>query len=296
MSEDILPEELIQEILSQSILADPESFLDPANHRAFLSQSDAPSNPLRSAHLLHVSKRWARIGTPLMYSSLWLSKPAHTATVLRLFRADPSLGTRVRDLRLEQGFGPELAELVQLMPNVRNMSIAWNLAESDDIAGLLLALPSLSPKKLYLGPHVIVDRFARRDNDQLAGLVDRCIAEVWKDLVRDNELCWFPLVTYICAIQTAIHMSYWYGITRSCTEALRKAPSLAEISVHVEDVYRWSWSVDLLAFLDNETLKTVFCRSDEDAATASKSILKKGVAKRIVDRMTFMWHASEYGS
>lgn len=183
MNEESLPEELIYDILRSCIVASPETFLDPANSRAFFRRPDAPPSPIGSSHLLLVSKRWRRIGTPLLYTSLWLSKAFHTLTVADLFQSYPSLAERVIDLRLEGGFVPQILDLIRLAPNIRNVYLSWHLDKLDDTTSLHKALRCLQPKTLYLG-HQREDVGLRQQSAALSTLVDSLVSEGWQSLVR----------------------------------------------------------------------------------------------------------------
>lgn len=189
MSDQILPEELIYEILKHAIQASPDVFLNPSHDRAFFRRPDAPPSPITSSHLLLVSKAWLRIGTPLLYTSLWISNDAHTETLLRLFAETPSFGARVQDLRLDEGFGKELYGLVQYMPNVHNVHLSWTVDHRFSMEGLRMVMPVLKPKRLWLGPHDLVDRGReeRQEAIGLIGLLATCIEEKWASLVRPSH-------------------------------------------------------------------------------------------------------------
>lgn len=187
MSEATLPEELINEILKHAIQAHPDTFLDPSHDRALFHRPDTPSSPLGGSHLLLVSKRWLRIGTPLLYTSLWLSADAHTHTLLRIFEENPALGALVRDLRLDGGFGSELHGVVLYTPNVRNVYLSWSIGQGHSMVGLWNAMPVLRPRKLWLGPHGDV----MKEGHEAAGLTSllaTCIGGSWDTLVRVPRL------------------------------------------------------------------------------------------------------------
>ena len=182
MPAQALPEELVHEILRYCILASPDTFLDPANEKSYFLQVEAPPSPLGCTNILLVSKRWLRIATPLLFTSLWLSESSHTRSVARLFQENPHLGECVVNLRLEGGYMEELCELVKSTPNVKNVFLSWNVGPSQDVSGLLKALPLLSPESLYLGyqGHSGLDR---RKSAEIVALLEDCIAHKWLSLV-----------------------------------------------------------------------------------------------------------------
>ncbi|KIP03361.1 hypothetical protein PHLGIDRAFT_243934 [Phlebiopsis gigantea 11061_1 CR5-6] len=183
MAAELLPEELVHDVLRYCILASPDTFLDPANDRSSFLQPEAPPSPLGRTPVLLVSKRWRRIATPLLFTSLWLSESAHTRTVARLFQENPHLGKCVLDLRLEGGYDDELCELVKHTPNAKNVFLSWNIGPVDELSGLLTALPSLSPESLYLG-YQRYSGIYRWRSDELVALLEECIAQKWPSLVR----------------------------------------------------------------------------------------------------------------
>ncbi|GJE87429.1 hypothetical protein PsYK624_035120 [Phanerochaete sordida] len=268
MSDEVLPEELISEILRHALHAPPDVFLDPAHDRAWFARPDAPPSPLAGSALLRVSRRWRRIGTPLLFAALWLSRAAHTRTVLRVLRESPALGALVRDLRLDGGFVPELRDAVALMPGVRNVHLSWVAGKGHDTDGLWEVMPMLRPRRLWLGTADFVEE-GRQELVRLMNLLATCFVDSWDTL-------------------EFVHLIHWYPMLRVIADALQHAPALKTMSVHAEDVYNWSWSADSLSFLDNPSLQTILCRTSENLRAARDFLEKRGVKKRITDRLTLV--------
>ena len=292
MPEGSLPEELIHDILQYCILVHSETFLDPANNRAFFRREGAPASPLTGKQLLLVSQRWRRIGTPLMYTSLWLSKAFHTLSVVDLFKSRPSLAEHVVDFRLDGGFIPQLLDLVSLACNVRNVHISWNLDALDDTSTLRKVFLCLRPHTLYLGHQRSIE--VQRQSDTLSTQINSLIAGEWSSLVRPASSPYVPCDADR-SVQRYVHLAYWYQLTAGTARALQDAPSLEAICIHCEDIDNWSWSRDLLTFLDNPSLRTIYTRSTFSAEFTRKNLLEHGVRKVIVDRLTFVRHAIEWG-
>ena len=82
-------------------------------------------------------------------------------------------------------------------------------------------------------------------------------------------------------------------MTRSFAQALRDAPALEELSIHCQDVFDLTWGVDLLHFLNNKNLQTTWARSHLEPIKARLDTLQAGVSRRIVDKLTFVWHEYE---
>ena len=194
MSGELLPEEILSQILRYAIVPDPDTFLDPAHDRAYFhtpqspasSEAVKPSSPLGGVHLLLVSKRWLRIGTPLLFVSLWLSTSAHTTSVAHMLAVNPTLGASVRDLRLEGGFGEGLDMIVHHAPNLKHVHLGYMLQAWDPIEGLLAVLPKINVRRFYVG-HMNYNGSggprAGKKHLSVSKLLDTAIAKTWTQLV-----------------------------------------------------------------------------------------------------------------
>ena len=85
MADKKLPEELLREILSYRFAISPTEFclepsFDPIGSRTRPIERGA--RPCQE--LLLVSKRWLRVGTPLLYESLAIRTSEHERTVAKL--------------------------------------------------------------------------------------------------------------------------------------------------------------------------------------------------------------------
>lgn len=141
MSLSELPEERVQDILSYLLCVPHAVFNKPGRWRS------------QPAHqVLEVCRLWLRVGTPLLYECLVLTKTKHTASVAELFRAHPHVGTAVRCLKLQGAFGQELREVVQFIPQrLESLYIYMYMHDPRDVYdGYFMALPALKPETLYL--------------------------------------------------------------------------------------------------------------------------------------------------
>ncbi|GJE97710.1 hypothetical protein PsYK624_139310 [Phanerochaete sordida] len=141
----LLPDELLHEILSYNVKVLRSDFLelDRDRHRWVVG-------PSRNSDLLLVSKRWLRIGTPLLYECLQLTKPEHTSSVATLFRAQPNVGLAVRCLRLQGGLGRDLVHVAKYTPKLQHLLLDPQIKSADSIAGLKKAFPLFRASDLYL--------------------------------------------------------------------------------------------------------------------------------------------------
>ncbi|GJE91942.1 hypothetical protein PsYK624_080940 [Phanerochaete sordida] len=143
---DQFPEELLREILSHALLVSPVHFFGfPRDGR--ISRRPPP----RHSQLLLVSKRWNRVGTPLLYESLEVSWWGETAKIASVLRARPELGRAVRCLRLEERFGKDMVHIAKHTPNVHSLYINIRaIRPGDTVSGVPKALPLWNPVSLYL--------------------------------------------------------------------------------------------------------------------------------------------------
>lgn len=196
----VLPEEILREILVYNIHIPHAYFL-----RCWTGyESCGRRIACRSADALLVSKRWLRVGTPLLYACLVLSSPEHTRAVAALLREHPHVGASVRCLKLRGGLGKELGELARHLPNLQKLFIDLRIKAAHSVTGLKKALPLLAPIHLYL------DRpRSSRDNKRveevrvaLSGVINK-----WTSLVRAEH------AVNQCTTSRRIVYSAWYRLS-----------------------------------------------------------------------------------
>ena len=102
----------------------------------------------RHSDLLLVSKRWLRVGLPLLYSMLYIDGK-HTRTIVSALRTNPGLGSAVRSLRVDGIHDKAVLDFVSLVPNVENMHLNLDMALHNEACwyGSFLAIGP--PKALY---------------------------------------------------------------------------------------------------------------------------------------------------
>lgn len=176
MSERALPDNVLRTILSGLLTVSDARFLGGPDF------GDYSRRPRRQRQVLLVSKRWHRVGLPLLYSSLVLRHKDHTASVAALLRRTPGLGKVIRSLKLVRGFGKDLVDIVLRAPNIQHLYINLDIYSWESLAGITKALPLLQPKALFL-----VLRSWHTWNQKKRVLAE-CVAEVverdWLGLVR----------------------------------------------------------------------------------------------------------------
>lgn len=122
MAFQAMPDEILHKILGLCLLIPVEEFCNfPSLTRG--RASPPPRLRLRRhAHVLLISKRFLRIGTPLLYNSLYLWSDSHLENIAHLLRLDSYIGDAITNLRLESGaFGKGLYTIVGLAPNLKTL-------------------------------------------------------------------------------------------------------------------------------------------------------------------------------
>lgn len=123
---------------------------------------DRAERPYACQDLLLVSKRWLRVGSPLLYESVVLRTSSHTRTVATLIRQNPNLGRAVRQLKLFGGYGRDLHAVITAAPNLETVYLNMSMKSSDSLAGIKKAFSIMKPTRLY-----IEDRPARRNKKSI---------------------------------------------------------------------------------------------------------------------------------
>lgn len=186
MSERDLPEELLHEVLSLCLTVDPTDFFQVPK----IGVQNDESSSKRNIGIPLVSRRWRRIGTPLLYSSLRITEASHAETVAQLLLRDPGLGCAVRNLRIGDGVEDRLHDVAKSTPNVQRLYIALDHTSNDAAKSFAQALPLLRPRELYL---IDMTRFLRlypffpwrpsMRPDEAVRVVGRVMALNWNNLV-----------------------------------------------------------------------------------------------------------------
>lgn len=148
MTEHDLPEEILLQILSLCLLPPTHEFFQfpQLRNRARLSNS-----PQRYAYLLLVSKRWFRVGSPLLYSSLHLSTPSHAATVAQVLSSHPHIGRSVYNLRLDGGcIGDTVFSILRSAPEVERLYLTLDHRSGMRADALRVALTLVRPRELFI--------------------------------------------------------------------------------------------------------------------------------------------------
>lgn len=187
MSECDLPEELVCDILTVCLTIPPGDFF-----RVQKCKQERKGPPtIKSSDILVVSRRWCRIGAPLLYSSLIISNDAAAEAIIALLTEHPDIGHATRSIRVEAGVEGRLHNIARLTPRVQRLYIAFDHMSNHAIPALTEALPLWRPTELFL---VDMTRFLRlypffpyrasMRPDSATRAVGNVIVSHWHDLRR----------------------------------------------------------------------------------------------------------------
>ncbi|KAL5525638.1 hypothetical protein ACEPAG_6974 [Sanghuangporus baumii] len=139
-----LPDELVKEILSE-ILSVPEdefSYVGPSSPfgRKVSSSSD----------VLLVSKRWLRIGTPLLHECVVLRSSAQANSFYGFIKGKVGSQVKgyVRRMRLEGSFGAVVGKIFAILPGISDLYLRLPVTREENVHGLVQGLPKLNPTRV----------------------------------------------------------------------------------------------------------------------------------------------------
>ncbi|GJE91829.1 hypothetical protein PsYK624_079800 [Phanerochaete sordida] len=190
MAEAKLPEELIREIIR--FCAPPfcaKTFLKfPAGPPDAAPPRSSPRGPpaFRGVmNVLLVSKRWLRIGTPMLWEGVALRKSKHTSAVARFVSSDPAVGRMIHYLRLEGGsMTRDLVKLTKHASNIHTVYIGECRHPSDSYDGLQHVIRYLRPTTLYINLGLGLSEYAssptKRDENEV---VLKAIVGLWTSVM-----------------------------------------------------------------------------------------------------------------
>lgn len=196
-----VPEEIIREILQYCVPITPvHSFL--LDYSFYYSEFDnSVAMPPQDA--LMVSKRWLRIGAPLFYNTVILKNARQVRQLAEVLQSNSELGSAVHNIRVEGGYGHDLATLVRHTPNVYALSLTLNSMESaDGTSGMSTALPLLRPTRLYLHASGGPMYWATKNNTIMA--IDHALVGAltnWTSLVSPSSFTLRAAIVYVTALR-----------------------------------------------------------------------------------------------
>ncbi|KAJ7081359.1 hypothetical protein B0H15DRAFT_854902 [Mycena belliarum] len=227
---DILPDEILSEILSPALRVPDEAFADTSRGPSvFMNLSESSS-----AYLL-VSKAWLRVATPLLYHVVVLRSKAQAQALAATLKSNPELGRFIKKLRVEGGYASSMYKILKMSTTVTDLFLSLNIV-SDNACGLCRGLPLIDPCRVIVdGRHYGLTTSAHK----LLETLETCLVN-WKRLAVFD-------IPGVMDHRTA------YSISK----ALAKAPNLntLTISCHISSPPSVSGHIRLIA--TNPSLKYI---------------------------------------
>ena len=169
---ETLPEELLHQIMVMCHSID---------YDVFANRSPEPLLARRNemAHLLLVCHRWRRVATPLKYETVIVTSQAE-ASILASILSRGRVGSYVKKLRIEGGFGQALRTILSQVPRLVYLSVSLDITSEGKGAGLCAGLKLVNPRYLVLRDRRILG------NKGIRSVVDAlitCMKTSWTNMV-----------------------------------------------------------------------------------------------------------------
>jgi len=181
-----LPNELVCEILSVVLDVPDEMFRDVS----FVSPFSRPAH-LSSSSVLAVCKRWRNVAIPHLYRVVILRSKAQAYAIARVLRQRTEIGTHIKKLRVEGGYGAAMHRIITCAPNITDLCISMDIRSSDSVKGLCSSLSKINPHCL-----VVLDSRQGRTNAPFTVLVTNlssCL-KTWTNLVSESDVHRLPVL------------------------------------------------------------------------------------------------------
>ncbi|KAF7330203.1 F-box domain-containing protein [Mycena venus] len=143
-----VPDEILSEILTPLLKHSDEEFTD---------QSTKPllDPGYSSSSYLLVCKAWLRVATPLLYNVAILRTTAQAEALKAVLKTNKEFGLFIKKLRVEGGFGPALATILECATNLTDLYLTLFIGGSDNVKGLCSGLPLVNPRRVIVVDTVI---------------------------------------------------------------------------------------------------------------------------------------------
>ena len=138
------PNELLALVLQDVCELDDDEF--EIAHRF---NSKPPIDTTRLAALL-VCRRWERVARSPVYRTIILSTVTQARCLTRTLSDQPDLGTYVRKLLFNGGFGAAADRILQATPRITHLCLSLAISSSDSTRGLCKSLQCIQPRSVRL--------------------------------------------------------------------------------------------------------------------------------------------------
>ncbi|KAH6909299.1 hypothetical protein BKA70DRAFT_1278146 [Coprinopsis sp. MPI-PUGE-AT-0042] len=169
-----LPDEITKEILAPVLYVPDETFADTA-----LKASPFATYGLSSSTILVVCKSWLRVATPLLYDTVVLRSKAQAQSLAVVLKKDSQLGTFIKKLRVEGGYGNAIFEILKRSPYITDIWISTALWSNESVVGYAKGLLLVDPRRLI----VVDDRLKTSAiRERVYEALEEAIKKRWKNL------------------------------------------------------------------------------------------------------------------
>ncbi|KAG6915688.1 hypothetical protein DXG01_010416 [Tephrocybe rancida] len=137
-----LPDEIIKEILAPALHVSDEDFSSTSDVSSFNNSTESTSA------YLAVCKSWLRVATPLLYNVVVIRSKAQAKALEKVLKGNKLLGTFIRKLRVEGGYGDPVFRIFRFATNVKDLWLTLKYTTNESVTGLCKGLPRMNPRRV----------------------------------------------------------------------------------------------------------------------------------------------------
>ena len=207
-----LPDELLELIITARLgNVDYDTFSDH-------SPAELIQRRLDAYHLCLVNRQFYRNVRAALYETVILTSRQGANALASLFRSDSTLGSQVRKLRLEGGYGEPVGDILTACRGIEWISISLDIHNAEEGEGLCKGLALINPSRV-----VVRDSEILQGNEgswktlsnlfQCMGSTDR--PQVWTNMVSSNLSLFFGLLSHTLLVQISYDHPYDENLWRA---------------------------------------------------------------------------------
>lgn len=208
---ETLPDELLDQIMAMCHFIDYDMFASRSPEQLLTHRNE-------TARLLLVCHRWRRVATPLKYETVIVTSQAEASSLASILSRG-RVGSYVKKLRIEGGFGHALHKILSQVPKLVYLFVSLDITSKVKGAGLCAGLKLVNPQYLVLRDRRVLG------NQGVRSVVDTlitCMKTSWTNMVSSV----LPERDSIPTLSTRYHM-----ITRTTNSSgLVKSTAVANIA------------------------------------------------------------------
>jgi hypothetical protein len=135
----------------------------------------------RIAALL-VCRRWQHVASSPLYRTIILSTAAQARCLARTLGDHPDLGSYVRKLLFNGGYGAAARKILQAVPRITHLCLSLAIPSSDSVRGLCEALQCIQPRSVRLNDSH--NAYNNMHTQALVASICSCIKGKWTELIE----------------------------------------------------------------------------------------------------------------